>query len=268
MRYLFEDFPTISYLVAARGAFVLLDYDGTLVEIAPTPELAVMDEARRDVLRQLSQSPNCHVAIVSGRDLDELKRMVGVDGLFYSGSHGLELEGPGISYRYNVAHEYVASLFRLTTEIEMLLSHIDGALIEKKKLSLCIHYRLCEPDQARMVRHIVAEVVTPLAISGDIRVLGGKKNVEILPPCDWNKGRIVTWLMEEYRKTFASDISMPIFLGDDATDETAFGALAGKGLTVLVGEPRESSAQYFVRDVGQVYEFFGHMIQWLECETE
>jgi trehalose 6-phosphate phosphatase len=263
MRYLFEDFPTISNLVSARGAFLLLDYDGTLVEMAPTPELATMDETRRGMLRQLSRCPRCQVAIISGRDLNELKTMVGVDNIFYSGSHGLELEGPCVSYRHNVRPEYMATLHKTVNHITGLLRDFKGVIIERKEFSLCVHYRLCKPEQAGIVKHIVTEAITPLATDGDIKVLAGRKNIEILPPSDWNKGSITMLLLEEYGKVHTGDGLLPVFLGDDVTDETAFESLKGKGLTVFVGRHRESSAQYFLRDVGQAYEFLANMAIWL-----
>jgi trehalose-phosphatase len=268
MRYLFDDMPMLARIISTSGAFLLLDYDGTLVEMAPSPDLATISGDRRDVLRQLAKCPHYRVAVISGRDLDELKGIVGVDGIFYSGSHGLELEGPGVLYRYNIQPQYMAILHKMTDHIRRLLGDIDGVMIERKKLSLCVHYRLCNAEQAVVVRHIVTEAVTELVANGDIRVMSGRKNIEIIPPCDWNKGKIAIWLLDEYHAINPGCTLMPIFLGDDSTDETAFEALCVEGTTVFVGCHRPSSAQYYLRDVSQVYEFLSFLANSLQCPTE
>jgi trehalose 6-phosphate phosphatase len=268
MRYLFDDTPMLARIISTSGAFLLLDYDGTLVEMAPTPELAILSDSRRDLLRQLAKCAHYRVAVISGRDLDELKGIVGVDGIFYSGSHGLELEGPGVFYRHNIQPQYMAILHKMTDHIRGLLGNIEGVMIERKKFSLCVHYRLCSAEQSRVVRHMVAEAVTGLVADGDIRVMSGRRNIEIVPPCDWNKGKIAIWLLDEYHTIHPGCTLMPIFLGDDSTDETAFEALCVEGMTVFVGRHRPSSAQYYLRDVSQVYEFLAFLANGQQYPTD
>jgi trehalose-phosphatase len=263
MVYLFDELSTIRSLASVRGLFLLLDYDGTLVEIAPTPQQATISPARTAALRRLAGCPRCHLAIISGRDLDDLKKVVGIDGVYYCGSHGLELEGPGISFRNGLRDLHASAATGLADKVTALVGGINGVLIEKKRFTLCVHYRLCSHEDAAKVKHLVTETAEPLVAEGKIRLMAGRKNIELLPPCDWNKGKIALWLLQMYQTAHPAELPLPIFMGDDLTDETAFDAIGTYGITVFVGSHRDSSARYSLKDVGQVYEFLENVTAWL-----
>jgi trehalose-phosphatase len=261
MHYLMANLSNIARRIDGRGVLLMLDYDGTLVEIAPTPSAARLSRVRRDALRRLSVNPRCRLAIITGRASRDIRELVRLDTAIYAGSHGFELEGPGVRYRREIPRRYQQTLARLQSRLRTRLVDFPRVLFEDKGLSLCVHYRRCSPAHIAQIREIVMGLTWELAECHAISLYEGKKNIEIMPPARWNKGRIVTWLLGEVSAGGAHRL-FPIYLGDDATDETAFSAVRDSGLAVFVGRPgspskdRSSAASYFLYNVGQVYKFF------------
>ena len=135
------------------------------------------------------------------------------------------------------------------------LSGIKGALIEYKGLTLSIHYRLVNKKDLPAFEKIISEVTNPYVVCDKIMVNSGKKVYEIKPPVRWDKGKVVLWFL--VRQQFISEEKnvLPVYIGDDITDENAFKALKGKGLTVFVGEPGNSIADYYLKNTEEVTKF-------------
>jgi trehalose-phosphatase len=234
-----------------RRPAVFLDYDGTLSAIAPTPEGAVLAEASRDVLERLAR--RWTVSIVSGRDRADVEEMVGVDGLYYAGSHGFDISGPeGLSEQRG--SEYGASLKAAADELEASLAPVDGVWVERKLAAVAVHFRQGGPDAEEAVGKVASAVA---ATYPDLRLSGGKKIVELRPNVDWDKGKAVLWLLEVLE---LGDDVIPVYVGDDETDEDAFRALADRGIGVVVGEEhRPTWARYALADPGEVREFLDRL---------
>ncbi|WP_316979659.1 trehalose-phosphatase [Shumkonia mesophila] len=215
--------------LAGRKPAVFLDYDGTLTPIVERPELAVLSDSMRRIVRDLAR--RCPVAVVSGRDRTDVERLVGIDGLAFAGSHGFDIRVPGgrrIARREG--EDFAPLLKAVETRLHGALDAIEGARIEPKKASVAVHYRqVAETEWGR----IAAVVEATLAEHGTLRATPGKMVYEIQPRLDWNKGRAVLWLLDALGLT-APDV-LPLYFGDDITDEDAFNALAGRGIGVLVG---------------------------------
>ena len=231
----------------AKQPALFLDYDGTLTPIVARPELALLDESVRRTLATLAQ--RCPVAIVSGRDRAEVQRLVGIHGLIYAGSHGFDISGPGLQTEHGAA--YLPDLEHAETELRRSLNPIRGALLERKKYSLAVHVRGLPPDAAAAVE---AAVDATLSRHTRLRKGTGKMVFELLPRLDWHKGHAVLYILEVLRFP-AADV-LPIYIGDDRTDEDAFAALAGLGVGILVAEsPRPTAAYYTLRNPHEVHRF-------------
>jgi len=237
------------------GSILLLDYDGTLVPIAERPELAILSPHTRELLNFLSR--RFKVAIISGRSLMEVKKLVGLKMVYYIGNHGLEINGPKIRIVKNEAkraHPIISEVCRRLREKTVM---IKGVIIEDKELTASVHYRLVAKDELKNLKKIFKETVKPHVDSGKVRVVKGKKVFEIRPNIDWDKGKAVLWIIDTIdpeRKL------MPIYIGDDQTDEDAFLALKNRGITILVSEkPKKSHAKFFLRNVGEVKIFLEKM---------
>ena len=233
---------------------VFLDYDGTLTPIVSHPEDAWLSESMRETLRSLVARVS--VAILSGRDLDDVRGRVHVDGIVYAGSHGFDIMGAG-GLRRELGGEYLPVLDAAETELREALDEIPGAQLERKHFSVAAHYRNVNEDDAFRVAQSVDEVA---ARHRELRRINGKKVYELLPDIDWNKGKAVLWLLEtlelERGKAF------PIFIGDDRTDEDAFSALEKRGVGVLVSEqPQVTAASYWLNDPEEVERFLRALIE-------
>ena len=237
----------LARLLENKRPAVFLDYDGTLTPIVARPDLAILDEAVRHTLAALAK--RCPVAIVSGRDRSDVQRLVGIDGLIYAGSHGFDISGPGLHTEHGAA--YLPDLDDAEAELRRSLNHIRGALLERKRYSLAVHVRGLPPDA-----RLAAEAAVDAALSHHARLRKGtgKMVFELLPRLDWHKGKAVLHILDAL--PFPAAEVLPIYIGDDRTDEDAFAALAGRGASILVAEsPRPTAAHYTLRNPDDVHRF-------------
>lgn len=255
MKYLFRDWHRLKGDLAAKFILLFLDYDGTLSPIVRTPDQTVLPSRTKDLLRRLSLLPGCKIAVISGRAIKDLRRKVGIKGIIYVGNHGLELEGQKIKFRAFVSAAYKTILKRIKYELQKRLAGIKGVLIEDKGLSLSIHYRLVDTRHLPRLKTIFDETTLNFATGNKIKVREGKKVLEIRPAIEWDKGKIVLWLLSRHIFVANAKNILPVYMGDDLTDEDAFKALAEKGITVFIGRPKRSSARYFLKNSDEVSRF-------------
>ena len=240
-----------------RGrAGVFLDYDGTLTPIVNRPEQAALAAGTRERLTRLST--RCPVTIVTGRDIAVMRRFVQLDQLGYAGCHGLDIDGPnGRGLRYEAAATLLPEVDAAEHALRLALDGIDGVLIERKRYSVSTHYRLAAPAD---VARIDASVLGVTSAHPTLRRERGKKVFELRPDIDWDKGHAVVWLID----ALAIDPSAVVYIGDDETDEDAFGRLAGRGISIVVAlSDRPTAARYRVRDPGEVVDVLDLLIEAL-----
>jgi trehalose 6-phosphate phosphatase len=209
---------------------LFLDYDGTLTDIADRPEQAVLQPSVRALLGELSAW--IPVAIVSGRDRESLERLVGLPQLAYAGSHGFDIRGPDGLWQHPDAVTACAVLDKAQRQLQQAIGEIPGVLVERKRFAIAVHYRLVSAEEVDRVRMAAANTVRHSATS--LRLTCGKCVVELRPSLEWSKGDAVRWLCER----LAADV-IPLYLGDDETDEDAFRvmpSLGGWGIRVGDGK--------------------------------
>ena len=227
---------------------VFLDYDGTLTPIVSRPEDAWLSESMRQTLQSLAA--RVPVAILSGRDLDDVRGRVLVDGIVYAGSHGFDIAGAG-GLRRELGAAYLPVLDAAETELREALDEIPGAQLERKHFSVAAHYRNVNEDDAFRVDVAVDGVA---ARHRELRRIDGKKVYELLPDIDWNKGKAVLWLLETLNLEYEN--ALPIYIGDDNTDEDAFRAIERRGVAILVSEQSQpTTARYSLKNPAGVERF-------------
>jgi trehalose-phosphatase len=242
-----ERWDEIERRLAGRRPALFLDYDGTLAPIAPRPELAVLPEPTRALLRHLAaRGP---VAVLSGRGREDVASLVGLDELTYAGSHGFDIAGPTL--RREVGEGIPERIEQASRELRRGLDGISGVLVEPKRFAVAVHFRLAAPADLPRIEAAVDAVRAELP---DLRKVHGKKVFELRPDLDWDKGHALLWLLDTLHADAAETV--PLYLGDDVTDEDAFRAIADRGIGILVaGEPRETAAAYSLRSTEEVRAF-------------
>jgi trehalose 6-phosphate synthase/phosphatase len=243
--------------LAQRPTLALfLDYDGTLTPLAQRPEDAKLPEAARQVLLQAARMPNVDTVIVSGRALDDLKRMVDVPGLTYVGNHGFEIEGPGLTFQHQQAEAARANLEAAADALALL--NAPGARIERKGVTVAFHVREVAAPERDQAAHAAEGVLR----RHRLRVTLGKLVVEGRPPVDWHKGRAVLHVLVHRHGADWPSRVRALYVGDDVTDEDAFRSLRGIGRSIRVAAAPPASvtaADFRLPDPDAVIQ----LLRWL-----
>ena len=250
MDYLFDRIEKIlARLKRAKCIFFFLDYDGTLTPIVSSPEQAILSEETKALLLDLKKNPKFLLAIVSGRSLRDIRKLVSLKRIYYVGNHGLEIFTPKKGTKQLIPEEVFRELARIRNRLNSEMKDIEGILIEDKGSILTIHYRnvdpKCVPPILMALKQEIKGSKIPLGLGY------GKMVFEIRPQSTANKGTAVLELLNQIDR----DEILPLYIGDDQTDEDAFKALKKIGITIFVGLPSHSSAQYYVEDSSEVHQF-------------
>jgi trehalose 6-phosphate phosphatase len=241
-------------LATARQPAVFYDFDGTLSEIVEDPDSARLVDGAADALTSLSAA--CPVAILSGRDLADVRERIGLPGLWYAGSHGFELTGPDGTHHQNPeAAASIPVLAGAAADLAGQLGRIPGVVVEHKRFGVAVHYRNAARDR-------VGEVAAAVRTAGQrtaLRVTTGREVIELRPNIDWDKGKTLRWVLDYIRDNEGAGPLLPIYLGDDITDEDAFDAVDHDGIAILVRHgddgDRATAARYALDDPDRVREF-------------
>lgn len=206
-----EDKDFLARLVAKPRFGLFSDLDGTLSQIAHTPDAARITPKNRELLAELNQH-FALVAVVSGRQVSDLVNLVGLNDLTYLGNHGLERWVDGNIEVIPEAKKYLGAL----NQVKPLLKTADepGVIFEDKGVVLTVHYRQVENPSAFYQRH--ADELAQIAESLGLMLITGKMVFEVRPPVAMHKGIAFQQLVCEY------SLEAALFLGDDISDLTAF----------------------------------------------
>ncbi|MFF0533329.1 trehalose-phosphatase [Nocardia amikacinitolerans] len=253
--------PRITDLLTTEKAAIVLDFDGTVAEIVADPAAAKPVDGVVPMLADLAAE--CPVAIISGRDLTDLRDRVGVEGVWYAGSHGFELMAPdGTRHVHDAAPGAEAALARAAAALGQQLRGVAGALVEHKRFAVAVHHRnVATADVGRVVA-----AAHEAGRAAGLRVTHGRRVVELRPDVDWDKGTALRWILEHLTIPV-----LPIYLGDDLTDENAFDAVESDGVGIVVrhGETgdRYTAARFTVGGPFQVRELLARLVPLLDAES-
>jgi trehalose 6-phosphate synthase/phosphatase len=239
-------------LEAARHLVLLLDYDGTLVPFAPTPEQARPDPALLELLSALTFRPHTEVNIVSGRDVATLEKWFAHLPLGLFAEHGLWARPRSEKSWHPLRPISIDWKRYILPMIEETTRQTPGSHIEDKSASIAWHYRLVDPQIAPTRVRDLCFFLDNLIPKLPVFVLMGDKVVEVRMR-GVNKGLVIS--------NFYSNPSNATFLalGDDATDEDLFAALPQGSIAVHVG-PNPSCAPYRLRDFSDARRFLRSLL--------
>ena len=241
--YLFKHWKGAAESIhSAKSILLFLDFDGTLTPLRKRPQdVMPLGLPLRWLLGRLNRMRLIRLYVISGRTLADLRRLVPIAGVHLLGLHGYEGR---LSARRLRERRLLA---KVKDALERNLPATKRIWIEDKKLGLAVHYREATAAAVRRaspVIHETCERFRPL-----IHLLEGKKVWELLPKAIVGKGPVVRALIANQRRPV-----LPVFVGDDTTDEMAFAELSN-GLTIRVGGRAPTKAQFYLRNPGEVKRF-------------
>ena len=239
---------------AARLISLFLDFDGTLVPIAPVPGFPALDPEVAGTLALLASQESLVTTIISGRAIEDLYARIRLARLIYAGNHGLEIFGRDLGFVEPLASARRGPLEKLCDELRAELYTFPGVLVEAKGLTAAVHYRMAAEEDRAEIQNIV---YTSAAHYGALfRVNPGRKVYDIVPRTDWHKGRAVQWINQHLNGSGL----LSVYLGDDISDEDAF-CILPEAITIKVGQLGETCAHYRLPGPSAVHEFLSWLAQ-------
>jgi trehalose 6-phosphate phosphatase len=253
-------------LANAARIWLLLDYDGTLADFAPTPDDVFPDQELIRLLKELSSHPKIDLAIVSGRRLAHIEKLVPISSVWLAGSYGLELRTPMGERLYRADYQQLRPpLEQLKPKWNQLIEGQKGFYLEDKGWSLALHARFADNDLAEQVLNRARLLAEQYCSDTMFRILGGHKFLEIAPK-EANKGNTVTYIIQNS----TSELVFPLYLGDDDKDEQAFpivqamGGLAG----CVCHQPRKTAANFQLRSTQDTRRWLKKLYKVVKSQGE
>jgi trehalose 6-phosphate phosphatase len=252
-----ENIGAIFEMLEGKVPVLFFDYDGTLTPIVEDPNDANLSDRGRKTLEKLAKQLT--VAVVSGRGLADLKAKVGVDAVFYAGSHGFEITGPGdLELQYEEGQKILPQLDHAERALKQKLEGIKGCMVERKKYAIAVHYRKVADENLNVVKNIVHDLVES---QDNLKIGKGKMILELKPDLDWHKGKALNWLVEKLELN--TERYKYIFFGDDITDEDALKVVRENGIGILIGtHGQKTYANYRLEESDDVYQFLDVLWKW------
>ena len=250
---LLKSWAAVATQIRKRGRVtVFLDFDGTLVDIAPRPELVRLKPEAQDVLRRLAQHPLATLVVVSGRRRVELLEHIGVPDIHYFGLYGWERDEKSV-----LPPDAQQALRQARAAVEPLLQKYPNLWIEDKNSSLSVHLLHVPKARHEALRKELWSVLQPF--QKRLHAVGNIRDVEILPRSIPGKGLAV----KEFLRDHTDKKTLPFYFGDDYSDESGFAAV-GRGISVHVGKPRPTKARYRVKTPAETAKALGRILSVVE----
>jgi trehalose-phosphatase len=236
---------------------LLTDYDGTLSPIVDSPAEAWLPGDVRASLEVLARRPRVHLAVVSGRDLADLRARVALPGAIYAGCHGLEIEGPGMKFVHPDAAAQQDALRAISRRLSERAHTVPGMLVEPKRFGLAVHYRRVAIEQ---IKRVEVELARALPQDGSrLKLFHGSRVIEVQPQVSWTKGDCALWIRDVVARVAGAPMAV-LYMGDDWTDEHAFEALGAGAVTIKIGGGTPASrAAHRMPDVASVQRFLAEL---------
>jgi len=255
MKYVFKDLSNIKNKIKKSGFALLLDFDLTLSPLAKNPNHAFLPETTKDYLKKIAT--RAPVAIITGRELSDIKKKVNIKEILYVGNHGLEHD---LDKKHKIALDFPfqTALLKAKKELKEKCKAYSGIIFEDKKYVFALGYRLVKKNDVHSLLSILKKFQKDIKQDNLLEARLEKKTFELRPKTGINKGTACRLVLRVMRNKSHKKI-MPVYLGDGKTDEDAFLALRGKGITIRVGKNKNSVAGWYVRNQKEVNLF----LKWL-----
>jgi len=257
MKKLFDNISEIKMRIEKKGgAVLLLDFDGVLSAIAKTPDEAFISNENIELVKKCVEL--FPVAVITGRTLEDIKKKMDIKDLFYIASHGLEWEEEGKYHVKPIPKETIAAINSAKERIRPLVSRYPGMILEDKSFMFALHYRIMKPELIDAFIKEATSILEPIVEQNNLRLDHNMKTFELRPDINWDKGDSAIFAEKYFNKKVGGKF-IPIYIGDSLTDEDAFKAIREHGITIRIGENKESAAEWYMEDQREVALF----LKWL-----
>ncbi|XP_002513579.2 probable trehalose-phosphate phosphatase C [Ricinus communis] len=270
---------------AAKGKkiVVFLDYDGTLSPIVDNPDLAFMSDEMRAAVREVAKY--FPTAIISGRSRDKVKEFVKLSNVYYAGSHGMDIMAPprpvkscdgkyntitlnkkGNEVLFQPAKKFLPAMQKILTALKEKVKKIQGARVEDNRFCVSVHFRQVREEDYGKLEEKVKSVLEHYP---EFHLNWGKKVMEIRPSIEWDKGHALEYLLDTLGLSNSNDV-LPVYIGDDRTDEDAFQVIQrrGQGFPIIVtSSPKDTKASYSLSNPSEVLTFLLRLARWRKSST-
>ncbi|XP_057251544.1 probable trehalose-phosphate phosphatase 4 isoform X2 [Beta vulgaris subsp. vulgaris] len=255
-----DKFQKMMHGAESKKIVVFLDYDGTLSPIVNDPDVAFMTDKMRAVVHEVGC---CFpTSIISGRSREKVYEFVGLDNIYYAGSHGMDIMAPLQPLRIRDWKHHAKAVDRkIQKSLKEKTAAVEGVNIEDNKFCMSVHFRNVSDQDLGTLEEKVKSV---LEEHPHFRLTRGKKVLEIRPPIEWDKGHALEYLLDSLGLASSNDV-LPIYIGDDTSDEDAFELIHRKrqGYSIIVTSiPRETWASYSLYDTTEVMLFLEYLSKW------
>ncbi|XP_042447418.1 probable trehalose-phosphate phosphatase 6 [Zingiber officinale] len=267
-----SEFEKIMQASNGKQIAMFLDYDGTLSPIVDDPDSAFMTDAMRAAVKEVAKF--FPTAIVSGRCRSKVFDFVRLTELYYAGSHGMDIKLPMNAKHtkkkravlFQPASEFLPMINEVHKKLQERIKPVVGAKVENNKFCVSVHFRCVREESWK---GLVDDVLSMLKQFPMLRMTQGRKVLEIRPTIKWDKGKAVEFLLESLGSSDCKNV-VPVYIGDDRTDEDAFKVLRerGDGFGILVSKyPKKTNASYSLTDPSEVMEFLQRLVEWKQSSS-
>ncbi|KAL6132130.1 hypothetical protein ACLB2K_070501 [Fragaria x ananassa] len=271
---------------AAKGKriVVFLDYDGTLSPIVDDPDRAFMSSEMRAAVREVAKY--FPTAVISGRSRDKVKGFVQLSNVYYAGSHGMDIMVPSKPLKpcdaknqatastldkesdmlFQPAKRFLPAIQEIRIVLDEIARKIEGARVEDNRFCISVHYRNVREEDYDILEEKVKAVIETYP---EFHLTRGKKVLEVRPSIEWNKGHALEYLLDTLGFSNSGDV-LPLYIGDDRTDEDAFKVIEarGQGFPIIVSStPKETKAAYSLHDPSEVLTFLLRLARWRKASS-
>ncbi|VVA92158.1 unnamed protein product [Arabis nemorensis] len=250
-----DTFDKIMNDAKGKEIVMFLDYDGTLSLITEDHDRAYITDEMREVVKEVAV--HFKTAIITGRSTDKVQSFVKLNGIHYAGSHGMDIK----EVMFQPASDYLPMIDEVVKILKEKTKAIPGATVEHNKFCLSVHFRRVDEKGWAALAEQVKLVLLDYP---KLRLTQGRKVLELRPSIKWDKGKALEFLLNSLGIAESNDV-LPVYIGDDRTDEDAFKVLRerGQGLGIVVSKTaKETNASYSLQDPYQVKEFLKRLVKW------